>query len=147
MERLLVLDPSGILPWLVAHAAPAGVEVEAVDDLEEAGRRVRACPPAAVVVDMPPAHLPWASFQRCCAEQTPPVPVLYLSCETGRPRDAGLDPAIGIGVFLLKPVAHRRLEELLAAILAARRSRTGTRSLGLSPQPLGNDAQPPLRPH
>ncbi len=116
--RVLVLDHSGILPWIIEHAAETHAEVEAVTSLEEAERAVRERPPDAAVVSLTHAELPWGRFQHLCASQEPPVPVLWESCFHDGPRQAGIDPADGIAMFLAKPVPravlHRALGELLA---------------------------------
>jgi len=116
--RLLVLDHSGILPWIVGHATGPGDEVEAVASLEEAERAVRDHPPDAAVVSLTPAELPWGRFQHLCATREPPVPVLWESCVHAGPREAGIDLSDGVALFLAKPVRpavlHQALEELLA---------------------------------
>jgi DNA-binding response OmpR family regulator len=116
--RLLVVDHSGILPWIVEHAAGEGDEVEAVASLEDAERVIRERPPDAAVVSLTRAELPWGRFQHLCATQRPPVPVLWESCVHSGPRDAGIDPADGVALFLAKPlrpaVLHEALRELLA---------------------------------
>jgi DNA-binding NtrC family response regulator len=141
--RLLVLDNSGILPWLVAHAAPAGVEVEAVSSLDEAERRVREQPPDGAVVSMPHSQLPWAGFQHLCATRRPPVPVLYTSCEHHDAGEAGIDPGEGVSLFLPKPVAHGRLHQALAELLHVDGGAAGVErgELGISTQPVGTATQ------
>lgn len=116
--RVLVLDYSGILPWILEHAADAGDEVEAVTCLEEAERAVRNHPPDAAVVSMTPAELPWGRFQHLCAEQEPPVPVLWESCVHAGPREAGIDPADGVALFLAKPVPRAVLQRALRELRA-----------------------------
>lgn len=116
--RVLVLDYSGILPWILAHAGGAGDEVEAVVSLEEAERAVRERPPDAAVVSMTPAELPWGRFQHLCAAQDPPVPVLWESCVHAGPREAGIDPDDGIALFLPKPVPRAELQRALRELMA-----------------------------
>jgi hypothetical protein len=121
--RLLVIDQSGILPWLVERAAP-GVEVEAVTCLEQAERVLRHHPPDAAVVSMPPATLPWRDFQHLCATLEPPVPVLYESCVHDDAAGVGIDPAEGTALFLRKPAPRGALRGALRGLLeiaAARR--------------------------
>jgi len=122
MVRLLVLDQSCLLPWVVRHEAPVGVEVEAVLSLDAAERILEQRPPDAAVVSVPPGNLPWRSFQRLCASRRPPVPVLYESCVHSDPRDAGLDPNDGYVDFLPKPAPRADLRAaLLRLLIAARR--------------------------
>jgi hypothetical protein len=115
--RVLVLDQSGILPWLVEHASTPGTVVQAVRSVEEAERAVRERPPDAAVVSMPHAQLPWARFQHLCAVQQPPVPVLYESCIHRSVRDAGIDPDDGVALFLHTPAHRAELERALADLL------------------------------
>ena len=120
--RVLVLDSSGILPWLVEHTAGKGTVVHAVKTVEEAERVVVERRPDAAVVSVPHAMLPWARFQHLCASQQPPVPVLYESCVHASAREAGIDPDDGVSFFLRAPVKHadraRALQDLLAVSLA-----------------------------
>jgi hypothetical protein len=118
--RLLVVDPSGILAWLVEHAVSPAVEVEAVTSLEEAERVVRERPPEGAVVSMSHAELPWARFQHLCASSHPPIPVLYESCVFACARDAGIDPDDGVAMFLRKPVPFATLHAALVELLAHR---------------------------
>ena len=116
-----MLDSSQILPYLVRHETPAEVEVEVVRSLDEAERVVREQPPDAAVVSLPPAHLPWRSFQHLCASRKPPVPVLYESCVHTCAADAGLDPADGYAAFLPKPAHPAELRGALAELVATAR--------------------------
>ena len=117
--RLLVLDQSRILPWLIRHELPAEIEVDAVFSLSEAVRLVLDGAPDAAVVSLPPAHLPWRAFQYLCANRRPPVPVLYESCLFAGPREAGLEPGDGWVEFLPKPAARSALRAALGRLLAA----------------------------
>ena len=60
--RILVLDESRVLPWVVEHVCPPGTDVVSLTSFDEARRLVRESPPDAVVVSVPPAHLPWREF-------------------------------------------------------------------------------------
>jgi len=128
--RLLVLDQSKLLPWIVQHdlAAEPGLEVEAVACLHEAEEIVRRRPPDAAVVSLPPAHLDWREFQHLCAVAEPPVPVLYESCVHAGARDAGLEPIEGFALFLPKPAPSVELHQALLRLVAeARRLHGGER--------------------
>ncbi len=119
--RLLVLDESRVLSWVVEHLSPPGVEVEYVESFEEAKRRVRERPPDAAVVSLTPAHLPWNSFQHLCASSVPPVPVLYESCVHKSPSDAGLGPLEGYAEFLPKPTPRGELQAAIQRLIEASR--------------------------
>lgn len=116
-----MLDQSCLLPWVIRHEAPVGVEVEAVLSLDAAERILEQRPPDAAVVSVPPAKLPWRSFQRLCASRRPPVPVLYESCVHANPREAGLDPNDGYLDFLPKPAPRAELRLALHRLLEAAR--------------------------
>ncbi|KAB2959099.1 MAG: hypothetical protein F9K18_11730, partial [Thermoanaerobaculia bacterium] len=115
--RLLVIDESRVLPWVVEHLAPAGVEVEFAQDFEDARRAIRDHRPDAAVVSLPPAHLPWREFQHLCASQSPPVPVLYESCLLAAAGEIGLDPDDGYAAFLEKPAPRERLQAAILRLL------------------------------
>ena len=117
--RVLVLDHSGILPWLVEHTAVAPIEIRAARSGEEAERIVREEHPDAAVVSVPCADLPWAQFQRLCASQEPPVPVLYESSVHGSLQEVGVDASAGTKLFLHTPAPRAQLEHALAALFAS----------------------------
>lgn len=116
---MLVLDSSHILTYLVRHETPVEVEVEEAASFAEAEQRVRECPPDAVVVSLPLAHLCWRSFQRLCASQRPPVPVLYESCLHSCAAGVGIDPRDGYAAFLPKPAHPAELRAALAELVDA----------------------------
>lgn len=117
--RVLVVDPSRLLPWIVRHELGEDAEIVAVRTFEDAERAVRERPPDAAVVSLPPAHLPWQKFQHLCATRVPPVPVLYESCVPPEKADFTLDPGDGYAAFLLKPACRRELRAALESLLAA----------------------------
>jgi DNA-binding NtrC family response regulator len=124
--RLLVVDQSLILQWLVRHEFPDDLEVASARSLHEAEQLLAANPPDAAVVSLPPAQLPWHEFQHRCATHVPPIPVLYESCVDADARAMGLDPADGYAAFLRKPAARSELRSALEALLAACRGATGS---------------------
>lgn len=120
--RLLVLDQSLILQWLVRHEFPDGLEVLSAQNLHEAEQILAAEPPVGVdaaIVSLPPAQLPWREFQHRCATHAPPIPVLYETCLDVDARSIGLDAADGYAAFLHKPAARSELHSALEALLAA----------------------------
>jgi DNA-binding response OmpR family regulator len=121
--RLLVLDQSLILQWLVRHEFPDGVEILSAQDLHEAEQILAQEPLDAAVVSLPPAQLPWGEFQHRCATHAPPIPVLYESCLDIDACSIGLDAADGYAAFLRKPAARSELHAALEALLAAARCR------------------------
>jgi len=131
--RLLVVDENRVLPWVVERLVPPGVRVEIARGYEAAARVIRTDPPAAVVVSLPPAWLPWRDFQKLCASRQPPIPVLYESCLIGNAAELGLDPADGYAEFLEKPAPRARLQAALHALVA--RARAAAKPVGSAPQP------------
>ena len=126
--RVLVLDESGVLPWVVSRLCPRGTEVVAATQFEEACRLVAEHPPDAAVVSLPPARLAWRRFQHLCAERAPPGPVLYESCVFSRAAEAGLEPLEGWAEVLAKPASKGELEAALDRLLAAASPRRGARA-------------------
>jgi len=125
--RLLVLDQSQILPWIVRHdlATEPGLEVEAVASFRDAEEILRQRPPDAAVVSLPPAHLDWHEFQHLCASATPPVPVLYESCVYAGAGELGIEPIEGYASFVPKPASGAVLRGALTRLLTeARRHRS-----------------------
>jgi len=116
--RLLVLDESQVLPWVVKHLAPPDTEVLGVTDFAAAQRQLREDPPDAAIVSISPAQLPWRDFQHLCATRQPPVPVLYESCLHASPEEAGLAPVEGYAAFLHKPSPNFDLKAEIDRLLA-----------------------------
>lgn len=118
--RVLVVDESRMMPWLVARLGGVQIQVEAVDSFPAALAAVRGDGIDAAVVSLTPARLPWREFQRACASHDPPVPVLYESCVAASPGELGLEPLEGRALFLRKPAPLPVLAGALAALLAER---------------------------
>lgn len=133
--RVLVLDQSQILPWIVRHDLEAlpDLEVEAVHSLREAEAILFNHPPDAAVVSVPPAQLDWRKFQHLCAKHDPPIPVLYESCVHAGAGDAGLEPLEGYACFLPKPAPSAVLHAALVRLLAEARRPSGRRPPDLLP--------------
>lgn len=115
--RLLIIDESGVLPWVIQRLVPLGVDIEWVTSYRQAEQALRAHPPDAAIVSLTPARLPWRSFQSLCATQAPPVPVLYESCVYASPDEAGLTPVEGYAAFLKKPAPKADLQFALERLV------------------------------
>ncbi len=129
--RLLVVDQSLILQWLVRHEFPDGLEIASAQSLQEAEALLAADAanaPDAAVVSLPPARLPWREFQHRCAAHVPPIPVLYESCIDADASALGLEPGDGYAFFLKKPAARSELRSALLALLAVSRESAGRES-------------------
>jgi len=116
--RLLVLDQTHILPWIVERELPEWphVEVVAMTRVEDAERLLREAPPDAAVVSLPPAEVDWRRFYALCRRRRPPVPVLFESCIERALADLGLDPGSEGVMLLQKPVPAAALREALCRL-------------------------------
>ena len=119
--RLLVLDESQLLAWMVEQFCPPGTEVLPLASFEDARRVILDSSPDAAVVSMTPAHVPWRELQDLCASRTPPVPVLFESCVFSNAEEAGLEPGQSLSWFLRKPASSSDFEKALARLLEAAR--------------------------
>ena len=109
--RLLVLDGSRVLHVLVARLVPPEVEVETVQDFQDALGILRHRPPDAVIVNVTPAALSWREIKRICHRHDPPIPVLFESCIHRSPEEAGIGELDSESSFLTKPYPLNRLRE------------------------------------
>lgn len=142
--RLLVVDQSLILQWLVRHEFPDGLEIASAQSLQEAEALVAAeglAAPDAALVSLPPARLPWREFQHRCATHSPPIPVLYESCIDADAAALGLEPGEGYAAFLRKPAARSDLRSAIEELLAASRR---VRTPAAKRQRLSGEWAPPL---
>jgi hypothetical protein len=120
--RVLVVDESGVLPWVVSRLVGPEVEIRAVDSFDAAVSSLRDDSPDAAVVSLTGARLPWCDFQHACALHRPPVPVLYESCLGAGPSDLGLSPVEGWAEVLVKPAGRAEREAALSRLLATARA-------------------------
>ena len=111
--RLLVLDGSSVLPYIVNRLVPEDVQVETVKTFDEARERLQRDPPDAVILNIFPSNLPWTGLQALCHGHNPPIPVLYESSVWENLEEAGLEDDNGHSHFLKKPYP---IEELRAEL-------------------------------
>ena len=135
--RLLVIDQSRILPWVLSHEFPdRGLEIECVQSLCGAQALLADGAIDAALVSVPPADLPLAEFQRSCAHHEPPIPVLYESCVAERPAELGLDGEDGYAAILRKPATRAELRAAVEDLLArAARARAGGEPVSVAGPP------------
>ena len=88
MTRLLFVDGSDLMGWLVARLIPRNVEIVRVDSFVEAARFLREQPPDAAIFNLTPRHLDWRTLIDRCLRHEPVIP--YLCC-TAIENDAELD--------------------------------------------------------
>lgn len=101
--RVLVLDGSRVLFYLVQRLVPDEVEVIYTSSFEEAVGKVEDHTADAVIADLTPANLPWRRFQKLCCGQSPQVPVLFQSCAASRVEETRLRQLCGCNRFISKP--------------------------------------------
>ena len=117
--RVLVVDESRVLPWLVRRLAGNRIEVLEADCYRDALALVERHPVDAAIVSVTPAYLPWREFQCACARRRPAIPVLYESCLATSVEALGLAPVEGWAAVLAKPASRSELEGALELLLDA----------------------------
>ena len=124
--RVLVLDESRLMAWIVEHVAPPGTKVVGLTSFDDARRALLENPPDAAIVSVTSARRPWREFRLLCTERRPPVPLLYESCVFANSEDAGLGGDPGGARFLRTPASRADLEGALVRLLDdARAAREG----------------------
>lgn len=117
--RLLLLDDSRVLPWLVRRMVPPGVQVQVTHSFSDALRRISEDPPEAIMVNLPLAKLPWRRFHEMCTGHQPPIPVLYESCTHSGVAEAGVSFQEGYADFLPSPWTAALLRSRIASLIDA----------------------------
>ena len=77
--RLLVVDSSQLMGWLVERLAPPGVTVLLAGTFREALGILRDDPPSAAIISIGPIDLPWHQVCDLCQSSSPPIPFLCCS--------------------------------------------------------------------
>jgi len=116
--RLLVLDGSNVLPFIVTRLVPDDVQVETVKTFDEARARIQDDSPDAVIINVFPSDLPWTDLQALCHGHNPPIPILYESSVWDNLEEAGLEDHNGHSHFLKKPYPVKELRAELRRLLA-----------------------------
>lgn len=129
--RILVVDGSRLMAWLVGAVAPEAVEVEHASSLAEAREVLTRHPPQAAVFDLTPTRLPWHELADLCRLASPPIPFRCFSASWARDDEPGDSP--GCRWVVDKP---RTIDELRAQVDAlVRESRQATQEPGHPAQP------------
>lgn len=124
--RLLVVDGSRLMAWLVAQVVPPGVEVVHVASLADAERILVEDPPAAAIFNVTPTLAAWRALVDRCAGHRPPIPYLCSSALDGAETLAsGLAP--GDPAFLPKSLPVAELRARVGALLARARAESAKR--------------------
>jgi len=78
MTRLLLVDGSDLMGWLVARLIPQCVEIVRVGSFDEADSYLREQPPDAAIFNLSPRHLDWRALIDRCVYHRPAIP--FLCC-------------------------------------------------------------------
>ena len=91
MTRLLLVDGSDLMSWLVARLIPRTMEIVRVGSFAEADRCLREQPPDAAIFNLSPRHLDWRALIDRCVFHEPAIPFLCCTAiENDEERDGPL---------------------------------------------------------
>lgn len=79
MTRLLLVDGSDLMGWLVGRLIPCNVEIVRAGTFAEAERCLRTQPPDAAIFNITPRHLNWRVLLDRCVRHEPSIPFLCCS--------------------------------------------------------------------
>ena len=79
MKRLLLVDGSDLMGWLVARLIPCNVEIVRAGSFAEADRFLSERPPDVAIFNITPRHLDWRSLLDRCIQNEPVIPFLCCS--------------------------------------------------------------------
>jgi two-component SAPR family response regulator len=85
--RILVVDGSQLMGWLVDSLTPASVCVQQTTSFDEAMGLLRSHPPHAAIFNIGPSDLPWAELHTICDSHKPRIPFLCCSAVEDLPAD------------------------------------------------------------
>ena len=110
MVRLLIVDGSPLMAWLVSTVTPPGVQVERASSFTEAEIMLKEHPPDAAILNITPSHLNWSFLGDLCRVHQPPIPFL---CCNAVPTDADDDAFVACPIekHLIKPFSIKELRE------------------------------------
>jgi DNA-binding response OmpR family regulator len=80
MPRVLVVDGSHLMVWLVQTLVPDGVQVVQANRFADAHSILTSDPPDAAIFNLTPSTLEWSRLISLCHEHTPPIP--FVLCST-----------------------------------------------------------------
>ncbi len=122
MTRLLLVDGSDLMGWLVAHLIPCDVEIVRAASFAEADRCLRDQPPEAAIFNLMPRHLEWRSLLDKCVHGQPVIPYLCCSAiDNDEERDGPLP--CRPEDFFTKSIPQDELRKLLERLFAESRAR------------------------
>jgi response regulator RpfG family c-di-GMP phosphodiesterase len=83
MPRVLVVDGSHLMVWLVQTLVPDDVQVVQASRFADAQSLLISNPPDAAIFNLTPSTLEWSRLISLCHEHTPPIPFLLFTTLDG----------------------------------------------------------------
>ncbi len=124
MARVLVVDGSHLMVWIVQMLVPDGVEVVQASRFADARALLTSDPPDAAIFNLTPWHLDWQRLISLCHEHAPPIPFVLCSTLDGElPAEIEL-PSPPLAV-VRKPARIADLRATLSALLHEVERRSG----------------------
>jgi len=115
MARLLIVDGSQLMTWLVMSVLPNGITVEWATSYDEAETILRENPPDAAILNITPCRLDWNLLRSICRAHRPPVPV--ICCEAIGNLDGGNQQTCPHERCLAKPFSINDLRQKVELLL------------------------------
>lgn len=129
MARLLLVDGSDLMGWLVAQLIPCEVEIIRAASFAEADRCLREQPPDAAIFNLMPRHLNWRTLLDRCVHSQGVVPYLCCSAiDNDEERDGPLP--CRPEDFFTKSISQNDLRKLLEGLFSESRARQRGRFSG-----------------
>jgi DNA-binding NtrC family response regulator len=129
MPRVLVVDGSHLMVWLVQTLAPDDVQVVQASRFPDAESLLTSDPPDAAIFNLTPSTLEWSRLISLCHEHTPPIPFILCSTLDGElPADLRL-PCPPLAV-VRKPARISDLRATLGELLRKVERTTANRTPG-----------------
>jgi DNA-binding NtrC family response regulator len=129
MPRVLVVDGSHLMVWLVQTLAPDDVQVVQASRFPDAESLLTSDPPDAAIFNLTPSTLEWSRLIALCHEHAPPVPcVLCTTLDGELPAEFHL-PCPPLAV-IRKPAGISDLRATLGELLRKVEQTTANRTPG-----------------
>ena len=129
MRRVLVVDGSHLMVWLVRTLVPDDVQVVQAGRFGEAQALLTSDPPDAAIFNLTPSTLEWSRLISLCHEHAPPIPfVLCTTLDGELPAELHLPwPPLAV---IRKPAGISDLRATLGELLRKVEQTTGNRTPG-----------------
>jgi hypothetical protein len=113
--RILVLDGSQLMGWLVDSLAPASAAVHRSASFDEARWVLEHDPPDIAIFNITPADLPWHELRDLCRSSDPEIPHLCVSTveDAGANHDIWQDER-----SVVKPIPNAELQDRIGRLIS-----------------------------